>query len=372
VAKIRVLVVDDSVVIRRQLTVYLSNDPGIEVIGSASDGKIALEKIAQLRPDLVILDLAMPVMDGLQTLTAIREISPTLPVIIFSVMTEHGACATLDALALGASDYVSKGTDRCSAEEHICADLIPKIKALCPTETLAPKPVRVTPGVRSMARLLPASRLDIVAIGISTGGPNALAALMKDLPLDLPVPILIVQHMPKMFTRMLAERLDAISSYVVREGVSGERVRPGEIWIAPGGFHMEVEKVSDGVRLVTHEGPMENSCRPAVDVLFRSVAATYGPHALAIVMTGMGQDGLRGCEAIREKGGRVIIQDEGTSIVWGMPGAIQHAGLSQKTVPLQGLGAEIGSLARTGRCTVANTDSPTRLKALVSPGAPHE
>jgi two-component system chemotaxis response regulator CheB len=369
-AKIRVLVIDDSVVIRRQLTVYLSNDPDIEVIGSASDGKIGLEKIAQLRPDLVILDLTMPVMDGPQTLTAIRELNPALPVIIFSIMTEHGAGATLDALALGASDYVSKGTDRGSAEEHICADLIPKIKALCPAQSLAPKPPRVTTGLRPMP--IPASRLDIVAIGISTGGPNALAALVKDLPADLAIPIVIVQHMPKMFTRMLAERLDAISSYVVREGVAGERVRPGEIWIAPGGFHMEVEKVPDGFRLVTHEGPMENSCRPAVDVLFRSVAAAYGPHALAIVMTGMGQDGLRGCEAIRQQGGRVIIQDEGTSIVWGMPGAIQNAGLSQKTVPLQGLGAEIGSLARTGRCSTVKVDHPDRMTALVSRGVPHE
>ena len=294
-SKIRVLVVDDSVVIRRLLSDYLSSDPGIEVAGTAANGKIGLAKISQVNPDLVILDIEMPVMDGLQTLTAIRNVYKTLPVIMFSTLTERGASVTVDALALGASDYATKSTGSGSAKEHVFVDLIPKIKALCRRDSTTsknePVPTKIDGGKKTAIRPASSAPIDIVAIGVSTGGPNALATLFAGLRKNFPVPIVIVQHMPQMFTRMLAERLAHLSGFTVREGKEGELLRPGEMWIAPGGFHMEVERGVDGVRLRIHEGPPENSCRPAVDVLFRSVAKAYGPRVLAVVLTGMGRTG---------------------------------------------------------------------------------
>jgi len=187
-----------------------------------------------------------------------------------------------------------------------------------------------------------------VVIGVSTGGPNALAEMMPGLAASFPVPVLIVQHMPALFTRLLAERLSSVSSLLVREGEAGALVRPGEAWIAPGGHHMEAERAADGVRLRIHDGPPENSCRPSVDVLFRSVAKIYGDNALAVVLTGMGQDGLVGCQWIREAGGRVIAQDEATSVVWGMPGAVSQAGLAEKVLPLGDIAAEINRRVCTG------------------------
>jgi two-component system, chemotaxis family, protein-glutamate methylesterase/glutaminase len=191
-------------------------------------------------------------------------------------------------------------------------------------------------------------RPEILAIGVSTGGPNALSALLPGLSRNFPVPIVIVQHMPPLFTRLLAERLAALWAFPAREGEAGALLRPGEIWLAPGGFHMEIAKATDGVRLRTHEGPAENSCRPAVDVLFRSVAQVFGPRSLAVVLTGMGQDGLRGCECIREAGGQVLAQDEASSVVWGMPGAVSQAGLAEKVLPLDELAAEINRRVQAG------------------------
>jgi two-component system chemotaxis response regulator CheB len=346
--KIRVLIADDSVVIRRLVSNCLAEDQDIEVIGTAANGQIALAKIQQVTPDLVIMDLEMPVMDGLQTLAAIRRIFPRLPVIMFSTLTERGAAATLDALSLGASDYVTKPANVGSvgmAIQRVREELVPKIRALCARNP----PVSVF--VRGLAggdggkifetRSISQARVGILAVGVSTGGPSALSTLFERLSKDLPVPVVIVQHMPPMFTRLLAERLAAVSGFRAREGEAGAMLLPGDVWVAPGGFHMEVEKTMDGVRLRTHQGPPENSCQPAVDVLFRSVARVYGPKALAVVLTGMGQDGLRGCEYIREAGGRILAQDEATSVVWGMPGAVSQAGLAEKVLPLHQLASEI-------------------------------
>jgi len=353
-AKIRVLIVDDSVVIRRLLSVYLSSDPDIEIVGTAPDGKIGLAKISQVNPDIVILDVEMPVMDGLETLAALRKIYKTLPVIMFSTLTQRGATSTLDALALGASDYATKSTEEGTARQHACAELIPKIKALCHREPPETMPVVAASRVKSddvrtyKAGPVSSGPIDIVTIGVSTGGPSALAALITGLSVNFPVPVVIVQHMPQMFTRMLAERLASLSGFSIKEGVAGELLRPGEMWVAPGGLHMEVEKTFNGIRLRTHEGPPENSCRPAVDVLFRSVAQVYGSRALAVVLTGMGHDGLRGCETIRESGGRVLAQDEATSVVWGMPGAVSRAGLAEKVLPLHELAQEMNRLVNVG------------------------
>ena len=353
--RIRVLVADDAVVIRRLVSDCLAVDPDIEVVGTAANGQIALAKIAQVNPDLVTLDIEMPVMDGLQTLAAIRKTYPRLPVIMFSTLTERGAGATLDALSLGASDYVTKPANVGSlgvAMVRIRDELIPKIKGLCrcgPTHP-ADAPSRTAAQARNAfeARSAPLAPAKILAIGVSTGGPSALSTLLPGLSRNFPVPIVIVQHMPPLFTRLLAERLAAVSGLPAHEGEAGAVLRAGEIWVAPGGYHMEVERAAGGIRLYTHEGPPENSCRPAVDVLFRSVAQVFGPRALAVVLTGMGQDGLRGCECVREAGGEVLAQDEASSIVWGMPGAVSRAGLAGKVLPLHELSVEINRRVHAG------------------------
>lgn len=346
--KIRVLVVDDSVLVRRMVSNVLSDDPQLEVVGVAANGRIALAKIPQVNPDAVLLDVEMPEMDGLETLAAIRKTYPNLLVIMFSGVTERGAAVTLDAIALGATDYVTKPANASSKEaamEYVRDQLIPKIKGLCagkrdrlPT-TLPPQVSRIPllPAIPSKAL----SKVDIVAIGVSTGGPNALMTLLPAFPVDFPVPILIVQHMPPLFTKRLAERLDGNCQIRVAEGFSGAILQPGQAWIAPGDFHAIVEREGTRVRLRTHQEPPENSCRPAVDVLFRSVAKTYGAGTLAVVLTGMGQDGLHGCQCIREAGGQVLVQDEASSVVWGMPGMVANAGLADRVLPLPQLASEI-------------------------------
>ena len=340
--RIRILVVDDSAVIRKLLYDTLAEDPEIEVVGSASDGRMALAKIAQLRPDLVTLDIEMPVMNGLEALAQMRKLYPRMPVIMFSTLTERGAAATLDALSLGASDYAAKpsssGGSVFAAKESIRADLIPKIKALCGRRPVkyatmpSPVPRRTVAGDR---------RVEIVAIGISTGGPNALAEVIPRLPKDFPVPVMIVQHMPPLFTQMLAQRLGSQSQLAVHEGKAGNSLMPGHVWIAPGNYHMTVVRRGTVVTLGLNQEPMENSCRPAVDVLFRSVAKVYGTNVLAVVMTGMGSDGVLGAKHIHEAGGEVLAQDETSSVVWGMPGAVVDAGLADKVCPLRDMAHEI-------------------------------
>jgi two-component system chemotaxis response regulator CheB len=335
--------VDDSVVIRKLLSETLSADAAVQVVGVASDGRIALAKIPLLKPDLITLDVEMPVMDGLETLAAVRRLYPRLPVIMFSTLTERGATATLDALALGASDYVTKPSNTGSATvaiERIRIELLPKIKALCGAARLKLQPLA---GSHSRVAVRPQSnpRIEIVAIGTSTGGPNALAEILPRLPRDFPVPIVVVQHMPPIFTRLLADRLASRSAIGVAEGSAGAALSSGRAWIAPGNFHMTVIRTGTGGRLNLNQGAPENSCRPAVDVLFRSVAAAYGSHVLGVVMTGMGSDGVLGARDLRDAGGNVIIQDEASSVVWGMPGLVHASGLADAAYPLTQLATEI-------------------------------
>lgn len=351
--KIRVLVVDDSAVVRRTVTEELSADPDIEIAGTAANGQIAIAKLTQVNPDLVTLDVEMPEMDGLAALRQIRKTHPSLPVIMFSALTERGASATLDALALGASDYFTKPAGPGGLEESrrlIRDELAPAIKALCKNrqiETSASAQF-ATPFASRFVATAPA-RIEVVAIGVSTGGPNALAELFQSLPPDLAVPILIVQHMPPMFTRLLAERLSAHSQIRVSEATAGVLPEPGKAWIAPGDYHMTIAGNCERIRIMLDQNPHENSCRPAADPLFRSVAKCYGPRCLAVVLTGMGQDGLRGCEEIRAAGGQIIVQDEATSIVWGMPGFVAKAGLADKVLPLAMIGSEIVRRVRASR-----------------------
>jgi len=351
VAKVRVLVVDDAVVFRRLVAEELSADPAIEVVGTAANGRIALAKLAQVNPDLVILDIEMPELDGLATLREIRKSHPRLPVIMFSALTERGAEATLDALALGATDYFAKptGTGSLEASLRVIRDeLVPEIKALCRRDAGPP----TTAGVAAAGPAPGGARVGpvkVIAIGASTGGPNALADVFGGLPADFPVPVVIVQHMPPMFTRLLAERLSDRSPVAVEEGRTGAVLRAGHAWLAPGDFHMAVVRDGERARILLNQGPAENSVRPAVDVLFRSVAQAFGPNVLAVVLTGMGQDGLRGCEAVRSAGGQVIVQDEPTSVVWGMPGFVARAGLADRVLPLARVAPEIVSRVRAGR-----------------------
>jgi two-component system, chemotaxis family, protein-glutamate methylesterase/glutaminase len=359
---IKVLVVDDSVVVRRLVARVLEEDAAVEVVGTAANGRIALAKIAQLEPDVVTLDIEMPELDGLATLAELRPRWPRLPVIMFSTLTERGAEATLEALSLGASDYVTKPTglhNAALAMDSVKAELIPRIKALHGRRKLSRMPqsaevavpaVRATPAAPAVVQPpRPDARIDVVAIGVSTGGPNALAELLPAFPATFPVPIVIVQHMPPVFTRLLANRLDGRCALRVIEAEGGEILLPGRVHIAAGGQHLTLARQGTSVVTVATDDPPENSCRPAVDVLFRSVATLYGSGALAVVLTGMGQDGLRGVEAIRVAGGPVVAQDEATSVVWGMPGFVVRAGLADAVLPLDAVAAEISRRTAVGR-----------------------
>jgi two-component system chemotaxis response regulator CheB len=345
----RILIVDDSVVIRQLLREVLTGDPQLEIAGVAANGQIALAMLNQVSPDLVTLDVEMPVLDGLETLKQLRQSHPRLPVIMFSTLTARGAQATIESLAFGASDYVTKPSNVGSvtvAKERIREQLIPKIKALCKLTSGTPAVPFVRPRPSASLPAQPrqqqrAGTVDVVAIGCSTGGPNALAEVLPNLPANFAVPVVVVQHMPATFTRFLAQRLDTICALRVREAVSGEPLRPGTIWIAPGDFHMKVTKSATGLQLATEQSPPENSCRPSVDVLFRSMIAAYGGNVLAVVLTGMGQDGLRGCKELYDVGAHIVVQDEATSVVWGMPGFIAREKLADRVLPLQEIGLEI-------------------------------
>ncbi len=356
---IRVLVVDDAVVMRRLIGDVLAAEPDIEVV-TAANGRIGLAKLVQTSPDAVVLDIEMPELHGLGTLRELRTTHPTLPVIMFSTLTERGASATLEAMSLGASDYVTKPANVGSVTESMArvrAELIPKIRALCEADRHAGAPVSAVadgPAVRSLAPLVslraPTGRrspLEIVAIGASTGGPRALQEVLGSLPDSLAVPVVVVQHMPPVFTRLLAERLDATSPLSIREASGGEVLEPGVVYIAPGDHHLVVGRVGDRVVTALDDGPPENSCRPAVDVLFRSVAAAFGDRALAVVLTGMGADGQRGAEHLVDAGAEVLAQDEATSVVWGMPGAVARAGLASAVVGLTEVGPSISARVRS-------------------------
>lgn len=352
-APIRVLVVDDSSVVRRIVTDVLGRDPEILVVGTAANGLLALPKVAQLQPDVMVLDLEMPEMDGLTTLTEVRKTNPRLPVIIFSTLTERGAVATLDAFARGASDYVTKPTNAGSgtqAQDRVELELVPKIKALAARATLAAQPPS-----RRATEVRPHStgRIDAVAIGVSTGGPNALADVIPAIAADFPVPILIVQHMPPVFTRFLANRLDQLSPLSVREGEHGAAVTPGTVWLAPGDHHMVVRREGTEVKLQLNQGPQENSCRPAADPLFRSMSEVYSGKVLAVLLTGMGADGLAGARVLHGAGAQIMAQDQATSVVWGMPGAVTEAGLAS-TWPLPAIANEITRRAWVGRLPGVN------------------
>jgi two-component system chemotaxis response regulator CheB len=388
----RILIVDDSAVMRSLLRTVVSSDHRLEVVGTANDGVSALRALAALTPDLVVLDVEMPGMDGVATLKAIRGLGAKsqtgqVPVIMCSSLTQRGAKVTIDALACGASDYVAKPSGAPSREQalkSLVQDLVPKILALTDNAGTAarppagpfvnrgkagafPDPAGTPPlaGGSAPAPLpttiapLPSSAPAVVVVGVSTGGPAALDVLLPALPADFPLPVLVVQHMPPLFTRLLAERLDSASRLRVSEAEDGQPVRAGHIYIARGDWHMETAAGAGGVpALRLTQTPPEHHCRPAADVLFRSAARVFGPRVLAVVLTGMGSDGLDGCRLIRELGGWVVVQDAATSAVWGMPGAVAEAGLAQRVLPIKAMASEILRLCgRSQREAFALRDS---------------
>jgi len=358
--KIRVLIVDDSAVMRSLLRSVVMTDAGLEIAGSAANGVDALSNLETLKPDLILLDVEMPLMDGLATLKQLRGRGHKMPVIMCSSLTQRGARVTIEALAGGASDYVAKPAGQSGREEAIRAlaqELIPKIHALAGGPRMQPQ--AVIPGaVRAPLSIslgqparsaLPQSTPSVLAIGVSTGGPVALDVLLPALPANFPIPVLIVQHMPEVFTQLFSERLNGRCKLRVREATEGDAATAGTIYIARGNWHMEAAPAArPGAPVTLHlsQGPAENHCRPAADVLFRSVARVYGAGVLAVVLTGMGSDGMNGCRTIREHGGSVLAQDEATSVVWGMPGAVTNAGLAHKVLPLGGMAAEILRILR--------------------------
>ena len=367
--RIRVLVVDDSVVVRRLVTDALSVDPAIEVVGSAANGRLALAKVAQLAPDLVTMDVEMPEMNGIEAVRELRRAGHRIPIIMFSTLTERGAEATLDALVAGASDYVTKPSNTGSLQEslaQVAGQLLPKIKALVPRVRLgyanalqnqmpgapprAAGIARVTAGAHRLPVALRAEpaphAVRAVILGSSTGGPEALSRFVAGLSAPLPVPVLIVQHMPPVFTRQLAARLDRTGPSTVVECAGGEELVPGHVYIAPGDRHLELRRSGAGVRTILTDSPPVNFCRPSVDVLFRSAVAVLGGDLLAVVLTGMGADGRNGCEAVVTAGGTVVVQDEATSVVWGMPGAVAAAGLAHRVLPLADVPHTVEALVR--------------------------
>ncbi len=343
---IRVLLCDDSHTIRSILSATLATDPDLQVAGTAVNGQVCLDLVAAEVPDLVLLDVEMPVMDGITTLREIRRRHPKLPVLMFSSLTERGAKATVEALLAGANDYVAKPADldAGAVAATIRTEVITRIKALVPRGSPSAAPARPAAGSTAPARPLPPARRETVqgvVIAVSTGGPTALAEVLPTCGRGSPVPILIVQHMPAFFTTQLAERLTKLCGFPVREAADGMPLAPGDVVLAPGGRHLAVAGDAAAPRVRLTDAAPENSCRPSADVLFRSAARVWGGGTLGVVLTGMGRDGLAGSRTIVEAGGGVLAQDEFSSVVWGMPGEVVRAGLADAVLPLSQVGVEV-------------------------------
>ncbi|MBM6401759.1 chemotaxis-specific protein-glutamate methyltransferase CheB [Phycicoccus sonneratiae] len=369
----RVVLVDDSPAVRRVVAEALGGLPGVVVAGQARNGREGLDLVDELRPDAVVLDIEMPVMDGIETMRALHRSHPSLPVIMFSTLTERGARATFEALAAGARDYVTKPRSTSGLLESVAIirrELGERLAALCPPSepvSVATDPevgrARRRPGPVALAGRRPAApsplavdhsgRVDVVAIGSSTGGPEALGVLLAGLPRSLSVPVLVVQHMPPVFTRLLAERLDRTGPLPVREAVDGAPLRPGVVHVAPGDLHLTVAGSPAAATIALTSGAKEHHCRPSVDVLFRSLVPVYGRRTLAVVLTGMGTDGAAGAGAVAAAGGVVLAQDEASSVVWGMPGAVVAGGHASRVLPLSTMARTVAGRVAVGRTAPA-------------------
>jgi two-component system chemotaxis response regulator CheB len=345
---VRVLLCDDSATVRAMLTRLLADDPAIRVVGRAANGEQALAALPSARPDLVLLDLEMPVMDGMTALPLLLRARPRPAVIVASALTQRGAAAAMAALRAGAVDYVPKPSAAAGggADPAFRAEILAKVKGWARLHRRggeAPPAAVAASGASSGPAPL------AVAIGCSTGGPQALATLVRGVGAGLSVPIVVVQHMPAGFTAMLADHLARLGGPPAAEARDGEALRPGAVYLAPGDRHLLVEAGAAGLVARLTQEPPENFCRPAVDPLLRSLAVACGGRVLAVVLTGMGQDGLRGCQAVVAAGGTVLAQDEASSVVWGMPGAVARAGLAQALLPPAALAERIRAACGAGR-----------------------
>ena len=344
---INVVVIDDSAFMRKSISLMLESDPGIKVVATARDGQDGITKIREFRPDIVTLDIEMPVMDGLSALRIIMKEIP-LPVIMISSLTSEGAQATLDALNLGAVDFISKEQSYVSVDiKKIREELISKVKAIVGSRPRRLRPAGVLP--RPVLRPLPAGRsgwnipagvgnkLKAVVLGISTGGPFALLQMIPKLPVDFPLGIAIVQHMPPRFTKSLADRLDSLSSLNVKEASDGDILEPGVVLLAPGGQHMTFRRKGTNVAASIGPEPANSLYKPCADIMMTSAVETFNGPLLGIIMTGMGKDGLEGLKRIKQKGGFVIAQDEESCVVYGMPRAAVEGGVTDAILPLEGI-----------------------------------
>ncbi|MGA7927276.1 MAG: chemotaxis response regulator protein-glutamate methylesterase [Candidatus Sulfotelmatobacter sp.] len=345
VKKVRVLVVDDSAVMRKLIPDMLDADPSIEVVGTAMDGTFCLKKIEELQPNVVTLDLQMPGMNGIDTLKEIMRWHP-VPVIVVSSHSTEGASVTLKALGLGAFDFVTKPQDAWAHMAEMATELIAKIRAAADCKVVRPGTLRGTPApaekISAGKAAPPPSKL--VAIGISTGGPQALEFLLAQLPPDFPGAIVIVQHMPEGFTDMFARRLDELCSLRVKEAQSGDMLQAGRVLVCPGSRHIKVKRLAMGDLVVLNEDPRVNGHRPSVDVLFHSVAEEFGPLAVAVLMTGMGDDGAEGLGAVKRAGGMTIAQSEESCVVFGMPKVAIERGYATRVVALDVLSSTLQAL----------------------------
>jgi two-component system chemotaxis response regulator CheB len=369
---LQVLIVDDTVVYRSLLKDVVAAIPGISLAATASNGKLALEKMERLDVDLVFLDVEMPVMDGLKTLEEIQERGLDVGVIMISGVNRDSADRTMSALGKGALDFVLKPEGK-SIEENrqsLIEHLRPLVQLFITRRNLrgakaSGKPASFSAASVSKQQTLPRKQpvkaavparmaprptsYKVLAIGVSTGGPNALAEVIPRLPADLGVPVLIVQHMPPLFTKSLADSLDRKSKMRVCEGKAGEPILPNTVTIAPGGKHMVVRRAADGeneLLIGLNDNPPENSCRPSVDVLFRSISAQYNGHMLAVIMTGMGLDGCEGVRVMKRRGCYCLSQEESSCVVYGMPQAVDTAGLSDESVHLENLAERITAVIK--------------------------
>ena len=350
--RIRVMVVDDSAVVRGFIVRILNSDPSLEIVATCSNGETAIMQIARHKPDVVILDIEMPVMDGLTALPKLLAADPGARVIMASTLTQKNAEISLEALARGATDYIPKpSSGALNGNENFRRELLARIGGLGRRSETQQRG-RVASSTMASRVGFPPSRLRaaamreprILAVGSSTGGPQALITLLGALPKSLDVPIVITQHMPATFTTVLAQHLGRATGRPSAEAVHGEPILAGRIYLAPGDFHFEITRDGTSLLASLNKAPQENFCRPSVNPLFRSVARIYGGQAVAVMLTGMGSDGLDGARELARAGAAVVAQDEATSVVWGMPGAIANAGLCTAVLPLTGIAPHLGTL----------------------------
>ncbi|MCO6043803.1 chemotaxis response regulator protein-glutamate methylesterase [Aeoliella sp. ICT_H6.2] len=357
---LRVLVVDDSALYRKFVSEVLQEAEGVEVVGTAINGRIALEKIEQLQPDLLTLDLEMPELDGLGVLRHLQETHSSVGAIVLSALSAEGATATTRALDAGAFDFALKPTGNSpqASIAELKQSLLPKAHAFAETKSRrgsqrqAKPHLFTTPSDHEVALCdshVARANPRILAIGVSTGGPKALMELIPLLPASFPIPIVLVQHMPPVFTKTLADELNRHSKINVVEAQHGDALRPGTVYIAPGGKQMKLERKGLSTSVVIADDPPERNCRPSVDYLFRSVSDIYGGDVLACILTGMGDDGLLGCKLLKRRGAIVMAQNEATCVVYGMPRQIVDSNLADCVLPLEKIGEEM--LRLTGQET---------------------